>query len=167
MIAMTSKPFILTRTFDAPRKLVWEVFTQAEHLKHWMGPTGQLSHATVDLRPGGIFHYGMAMPNGDVMWGKWIFKEIVPPEKLVVIVAFSDADKGETRHPMAPSWPLETLSTTTLTEKDGKTHMRLEWSAYNATAEEQAVFDASHDGMTQGWSGTMNALEAYLKTLRR
>ena len=99
---MTSKPFILTRTFDAPRKLVWEVMTQAEHLKHWMGPTGQLTHATVDLRPGGVFHYGMAMPDGTTMWGKWTFKEIVPPEKLVVLVSFSDENKGETRHPMAP-----------------------------------------------------------------
>jgi len=161
-----SKPFVLTRTFDAPRKLVWDALTRAEHLKHWMGPAGHLDKATVDLRPGGAFHYGMAMPNGDIMWGKWIFKEIVPPEKLVVIVAFSDADLGVTRHPMSPTWPLETLSTTTLTEKDGKTTMRLEWSAYNATAEEQATFDASHDSMTQGWSGTMEALDAYLKTLR-
>ena len=47
-----SKPFILTRTFDAPRALVWDMFTKSEHLKHWMGPTGALSHATMDLRPG-------------------------------------------------------------------------------------------------------------------
>jgi uncharacterized protein YndB with AHSA1/START domain len=163
---MTSKPFILTRTFDAPRQLVWDTMTQAEHLKHWMGPTGQLTHATVDLRVGGIFHYGMAMPDGTTMWGKWTFKEIVPPEKLVVIVSFSDENKGETRHPMAPVWPLQTLSTTTLTEKDGKTMLHLHWTAYNATPEEQAMFDSMHDSMTQGWGGTMNALETYLKQLQ-
>ena len=164
---MTSKPFILTRTFDAPRKLVWDALTKAEHLKHWMGPAGtKMDRVSVDLRPGGVFHYGMVMPNGDVMWGKWTFKEIVPPEKLVVIVAFSDADKSETRHPMAPTWPLETISTTTLTEKDGKTQMRLEWAAYNATPEEQAAFDSNHDGMTQGWGGTMNVLDAYLKQVQ-
>jgi uncharacterized protein YndB with AHSA1/START domain len=166
MNPMSSKPFVLTRTFDAPRKLVWETMTQAEHLKHWMGPTGKLSHATVDLRPGGLFHYGMAMPDGTTMWAKWTFREIVPPEKLVVIVSFSDADKGATRHPMAPVWPLETLSTTTLSEKDGKTTLRLEWVAHNATAEEQAVFDSMHDSMTQGWGGTMNALETYLQKLQ-
>ncbi len=163
---MTSKPFTLTRTFDAPRQLVWDVFTKAEHLKHWMGPTGQLSHATVDLKPGGVFHYGMAMPNGDVMWGKWTFKEIDPPKKLVVVVAFSDEKLGLTRHPMAPAWPLETISTTTLVENAGKTTITLEWRAYNATPEEQAAFDASHDSMTAGWGGTMNALDAYLKTQR-
>lgn len=163
---MASKPFILTRTFDAPRKLVWEVFTKAEHLKHWMGPSGSLTHATVDLKPGGVFHYGMAMPNGQVMWGKWTFVEIMPPEKLVVIVAFSDADQGVTTHPMSPTWPKETRSVSTFTEKDGKTTLRLEWTAYHATAEEQATFDAAHDSMTQGWSGTMNALDAYLKKLQ-
>ena len=166
MTAMTSKPFILTRTFDAPRKLVWEAMTQAEHLKHWMGPSGSLTYATVDLKPGGIFHYGMAMPDGTTMWGKWMFKEIVPPEKLVVLVSFSDENKGDTRHPMAPVWPLQTLSTTTLTEKDGKTTLHLHWTAYNATPEEQAVFDSMHDSMTQGWGGTMNALDAYLKQLQ-
>lgn len=160
---MTSKPFILTRTFNAPRKLVWETMTQAEHLKHWMGPTGKLSHATVDLRPGGLFHYGMAMPDGTTMWGKWLFKEIVPPEKMVVLVSFSDENEGDTRHPMAPVWPLQTLSTTTLTEKDGETTLHLHWTAYNATPEEQAVFDSMHDSMTQGWTDTMNALETYLK----
>lgn len=161
---MTSKPFTLTRTFDAPRQLVWDAMTKAEHLKHWMGPTGGLIHATVDLRPGGVFHYGMAMPDGSTMWGKWTFKDIDPPKKLVVIVAFSDEKLGMTRHPMAPTWPLETLSTTTLTEKDCKTTVHLEWVAYNATAEEQAVFDSSHDSMTGGWTGTMDALNAYLKT---
>lgn len=163
---MTSKPFVLTRTFDAPRELVWDTFTKAEHLKHWMG-IGSLSHATVDLRPGGVFHYGMKMPDGSTMWGKWTFEEIVPPEKLVVIVAFSDENQGITRHPMSPTWPRETRSVTTFTEKDGKTHLRLEWSAYHATAEEQAIFDTSHDSMTQGWSGSMNGLDAYLKTLRK
>lgn len=161
-----SKPFVLTRTFDAPRKLVWEVFTKADHLKHWMGPSGALSHATVDLKPGGVFHYGMAMPNGHVMWGKWTYEEIVPPEKLVVIVAFSDADQGITTHPMSATWPKQTRSISTFTEKDGKTTLRLEWTAYHATAKEQSTFDAAHDGMTQGWSGTMNALDAYLKQLQ-
>ena len=95
---------------------------------------------------------------------KWTFVEIVPAG-LTVIVTFSDEKQGITRHPLSPTWPRETYSVTTLTEKDGKTHLRLQWTAYHATAEEQATFDAAHDGMTQGWSGSTNALDAYLKTL--
>jgi hypothetical protein len=71
-----------------------------------------------------------------------------------------------TTHPMAPTWPKETRSVSTFTEKDGKTTLRLEWTAYHATAEEQATFDAAHESMTQGWGGTMNALDVYLKQLQ-
>jgi uncharacterized protein YndB with AHSA1/START domain len=157
----------LSRTFDAPRALVWDVFTKAEHLKQWMGPGGSLTHATIDLKPGGLFHYGMALPNGQTMWGKWTFVEVVPPEKLVVLVAFSDADKGFTTHPMSPTWPRQTKSITTFTEKDGKTTIRLEWTAYDATAEQQATFDGARGSMTQGWKGTYDALDAYLATLTK
>jgi uncharacterized protein YndB with AHSA1/START domain len=94
--------------------------------------------------------------------GKWTFLEIVPPEKLVVIVSFSDAQGGVTRHPLSAAWPLETLSTTTLTEHDGKTTLTLAWSAFNATDTERQTFDSNHAGMTQGWSGTMEQLTAYL-----
>ena len=118
---------------------------------------------SLDLRIGGVFHYGMESPNGQVMWGKWTFVEIVPPERLVVIVAFSDADGGITVHPMSATWPRETRSVSTFTEKDGKTTLHLEWTAYHATPEEQATFDAAHDSMAQGWGGTMDALNTYLK----
>jgi uncharacterized protein YndB with AHSA1/START domain len=165
-VADSLKPFVLTRTFDAPRALVWDVFTKAEHLKYWMGPSGSLSHATIDLRPGGIFHYGMTLPDGKTMWGKWTFREIVPPEKLVIVVSFSDENKGITRHPLSPEWPEETLSTTTFTESGGKTTIRLEWRAINATEKERDTFDAAHDSMNQGWGGTYAALDAYLKSLQ-
>lgn len=165
-MADSIKPFILERTFEAPRALVWDAFTKAEHLKHWMGPSGSLSHASIDLKPGGIFHYGMALPNGQTMWGKWTFREIVPQEKLVVVVSFSDANKGVTRHPMSADWPQETLSTTTFTESGGKTTIRMAWSAINATEKERDTFDASRDSMTTGWKGTYDALDAYLKSLR-
>ena len=57
--------FVISRVFDAPRDLVWQSFTQAEHLKHWWGPKGfKMLSCKLDLRPGGIFHYGMRAPNG-------------------------------------------------------------------------------------------------------
>lgn len=160
------KPFVISRTFDAPRELVFAAFTQPEHLMQWMGPKGfQMTKCSVDLRPGGLFHYGLRAPNGAMMWGKWIFREITPPERLVVEVYFSDESAGVTRHPMAADWPLATLSTTTLVEQNGKTLMTLQWRALNATETEQKRFDASHDSMTQGWGGTMDQLTAYLGTI--
>jgi uncharacterized protein YndB with AHSA1/START domain len=61
------------------------------------------------------------------------------------------------------SWPLQMHSTFTFEElPGGKTKFTVRWAAHNATPEEQEVFDASHQSMNQGWSGTLEQLEAYL-----
>jgi uncharacterized protein YndB with AHSA1/START domain len=160
---MQMREFVLRREFAAPRDLVWQAWTQPEHLLRWFGPKGfTLQVGTFEFRPGGEFRYGLKSPDGHEMWGKWIFREIVAPEKLVVVTSFSDAQGGVTRHPMSATWPLETLATTTFTEANGRTTLTLRWVALNATAEERATFDSAHDSMTQGWGGTMGQLEAYL-----
>jgi uncharacterized protein YndB with AHSA1/START domain len=159
----SSRPFVLTRTFDATRERVWKAWTDGEQLRQWFGPKGfTMGTCTLDLRPGGLFHYSLRTPDGREMWGKWTFREVVPPEKLVVVVSFSDAKGGVTRHPMNSNWPAETLSTTTFTEHDGKTTLSISLVPLNATAAEQALFDQSHDGMNLGWKGTMEQLTAFL-----
>jgi uncharacterized protein YndB with AHSA1/START domain len=162
-------PFVITRVFRAPRQLVWDAWTRREHLARWMGPKGTtITHAALDLRPGGTFLYAMQGADGRTMWGKWVFREITPPERLVVIVSFSDEHAGITRHPFAAEWPLETLSTMTFDEHAGLgrgTTVVLRWSPHNATEAERRTFAASHAGMTQGWNGTMEQFEAYLATL--
>jgi len=158
-----NKGFVISRVFDAPRELVWKAWTEPDRLKEWFGPKGvTISKLTMDLRPGGVCHYGMRMPNGQEMWGKWTFREVVAPERLVLINSFSDAAGGITRHPMSPTWPLETLSTTTFAETGGKTTLTINWSPYNATDAERETFDSSHASMSQGWGGTMEQLTAYL-----
>jgi uncharacterized protein YndB with AHSA1/START domain len=163
------RPFVITRVFRAPRALVWDAWTQREHLARWMGPKGTtIAQSSLDLRPGGLFHYGMRAPDGAMLWGKWVFREIVRPERLVVVVSFSDANAGVSRHPMVPDWPLETLSTMTFAEHagiGGGTTVVLEWRPCNATEQERAIFAASHASMTQGWTGTMEQLEAYLASV--
>jgi uncharacterized protein YndB with AHSA1/START domain len=163
MRAEAASEFVITRVFDAPRDLVWRAWTDVEHLHQWFGPKGFTRCASkLDFRPGGIFHYSLKSPSGHEMWGKWVFKEIVPLEKLVLISSFSDAKGGVTRHPMSAQWPLEILSTTTFTEHKGKTTLTLRWSPYKAKAAERQAFDGAHDSMTQGWGGTMDQLAAHL-----
>lgn len=159
----TSKPFIISRSFAAPRALVWEVWTQTEHMGRWFSPKGfSRISARMDLRPGGIFLYGLKTPDGLALWGKWIFREVTPPERLVWEQSFSNADGGVERHPMAKEWPLRMLSTATFTEADGKTTIRLEWTTLDASPTEQKTFDDSHGSMQGGWTGTFDQLEAYL-----
>ena len=103
--ATKSSNFVISRVLDAPRDLVWKCFTDPERMKQWWGPKGfTVVHSKMDLRVGGTYHYGMKAPNGAPMWGKFVFREIVPPERLDFI---------STRHPGHASWPLEMHSTFT------------------------------------------------------
>jgi uncharacterized protein YndB with AHSA1/START domain len=158
--------FVITRTFDAPRELVWKAWTEEEHLQRWFGPKGcTIRVARMELRPGGICHYCMTTPDGKEMWGKWTYREIVAPEQLVLVSSFSDAQGGITRHPMSSNWPLETISTTTFEEHAGKTTITIHWSPQNATELETSTFDGAHESMKMGWGGTFEQLENYLATL--
>jgi len=155
--------FVISREFDAPRDLVFKAWTEPERLAQWWGPKGfTMVSNKVDLRPGGLFLYGMRGPDGLEMWGKFVYREIVPPERMVFVNSFSDEDGGVTRHPLAPTWPLEMLNTLTLTERDGKTTVTLRVAAHAATDEERATFEAGRKSMEGGFGGTFAQLEAYL-----
>ncbi len=154
--------FTISRTFDAPRELVWKVWTDTEHLKHWWGPKGaEILDAKLDLRPGGIFHYRMRYAGRDI-WGKFVFREIKPFEKMVWVNSFSDEKAGVTRHPFGPTWPLEMLTTLTFTEEKGKTTLTIHWTPLSPTEIERKTFEAGHGSMRQGWTGTFDQLTDYL-----
>lgn len=158
------KPFEITRVFDAPRDRVWQAWTEAERLKKWWGPSGFKVHTCkVDLRPGGTFLYGMTAPDGSDMWGKFVYREIVAPQKLIFIVSFSDPKSGVTRHPLRANWPLEILSTVTFEEQGGKTKVTVQWVPHEATELERKTFEDGRDSMKQGWGGTFDQFAEYLK----
>ncbi|MGA7545488.1 MAG: SRPBCC domain-containing protein [Methyloceanibacter sp.] len=163
----STEDFVISRVFDAPRELVWKAFTDPERMQHWWGPKGFTVIASkMDLRPGGTYHYGMKAPDGSTMWGKFTYREIDPPKRLVFINSFSDEAGGTTRHPLHSAWPLEMLSTFTFEDLGDKTRFTVRWAAYNATEDERKTFDTSHDSMRQGWGGTMDQLAAYLVQAR-
>ena len=100
-----AEQFVITRVFDASRERVWEAFTKPEHLQHWWGPKGfTMRTIKLDLRPGGMFHYSMRSPDGKEMWGKFAYREIAPPERLVFVTSFSDEAGNITRHPFSATW---------------------------------------------------------------
>jgi uncharacterized protein YndB with AHSA1/START domain len=164
MAETESKDFVMSRVFDAPRDLLWKCFTDPERMKQWWGPKGvKIIAAKMDLRVGGTYLYGMETPDGKTMWGKFVYREITPPERLVFINSFSDEAAGLTRHPLSPTWPLQMLSIFTFEEQPGgKSKFTVRWAPYEATEEERATFDAGHASMQGGWGGTMDQLEGYL-----
>jgi uncharacterized protein YndB with AHSA1/START domain len=162
----TDEPeFVISRVLDAPRGLVWRAFTEPAHLRHWWGPKGfAVLSCEVDLRPGGRFLYHLRSADGQDMWGRFIYRAIAPPVRLVFVVSFSNAEGGVTRNPWNASWPLHMLGTLTLTEQQGRTTLTLKVTAFEATAEEIATFAAGRESMRPGWTGMFEQLEAHLAT---
>src|SRR6267143_2127884 len=93
----TDREIVLTRVFDAPRRLVWDAFTKPELLKRWFGPRGwSLVVCEVDLRVGGGFRFVLRGPDGTDMGMRGVYREIVPPERSVHMESF-DGYPGESQ----------------------------------------------------------------------
>ncbi|MBM2817350.1 MAG: activator of Hsp90 ATPase 1 family protein [Ignavibacteria bacterium] len=160
--------FVITRVFDAPRKVVFKAWTDLEILKHWWGPKGfTWIEGKMNLLPGGMFHYGLLSPEGNEMWGKFVFRDIIQDERLTYVGSFSDKDCNTLRHPASATWPLSVLTILNFTEHEGKTILILHGIPVNANAEEINTFIAGHHGMQQGMKGTLDQLDEYLTNFYR
>lgn len=158
---------VLTRVFNAPRALVFQVWSEIEHLQKWWGPEGfEWVYSKMDFRPGGVFHYSMRAPQGFEMWGKFVYHEIEAPERVVFVNSFSDAEGNVVRAPFNPAFPLEIRNLLTFTEQDGKTTIMMRGGPINATEEEREVYRGMFDSMNQGFNGTFNQLEQYLAAVQ-
>jgi uncharacterized protein YndB with AHSA1/START domain len=128
-----------------------------------VGPKGcSIAVHQLDFRPGGLFHYAMRWHGGHEMWGKSVYREIAPPERIVFVNSFSDAKGDTVRSPYHAKWPLEILNTLTLTEHEGKTTLSLRGGPINATEEEFNIFESFRESMQKGFGGTFDQLEEYL-----
>jgi uncharacterized protein YndB with AHSA1/START domain len=167
--ASESNPeLVISRTFDAPRNLVFKAITEADRLAKWWGPKGfTWISGRLDLRPGGLFHYCMRSPDGHDMWGKFEYHEIKPPERLVFATSFSDPEGNTVRAPFNPNFPLQVLNTMSFTESQGKTTITMRGVPLNATEAERQLFAKWHPSMQQGFRGTFDQLDAYLSSLAK
>ncbi|WP_261132179.1 SRPBCC domain-containing protein [Bacillus sp. Marseille-Q3570] len=153
----------ITHTFNAPRELVFKAFTESEHLQNWWGPKGWTFNVyKSDFRAGGVFHYSQKTADGDEMWVKFVYREIIVPEKIVYTSFFSDEEGNIVRAPFNADWPLETLNSMTFIEDEGKTTVTAIVTPLSATEGELKTFEESQDMVHEGFSGTFNQLENYL-----
>jgi uncharacterized protein YndB with AHSA1/START domain len=155
--------FKIEREFSAPRDLVWKAWTERDCFEQWFGPKGwKIFSVKMDFQPGGELLYGMRTPDGSEMWGKWIFREIEAPEKIVFANSFANAEGEICRPPFPGAWPLQMLTQIHFEDQGGKTLMRLQKIPLNASAEERATFDSMRGSFSQGWTGTFEQLDAFL-----
>ncbi|GHO56201.1 SRPBCC domain-containing protein [Ktedonobacter robiniae] len=149
--------FTVERQFAAPRALVFQVFTQPEHLKRWWAPQPYtVPTCTIDLRPGGIWHYAMRSPEGQEHWSRSVYSEIIPPEKLVYTSTFAD------EHANPIEGIPEHLTTIIFTEEGGKTRVTAHVQFENV----EALKVALDMGMQQGMNMTWDYLVEYVQTIQ-
>jgi uncharacterized protein YndB with AHSA1/START domain len=152
---------VITRIFDAPRELVWKAWTEPERVSHWWGPRVFTSPVNkIDLRVGGRYLSCMRSPDGHDFWSTGVYREIVPPERLVMFDSFADPEGNvvpASYYGMGgEGWPLEMLVTVTLEAHGGKTKLTLTHSGA------VGISAADHDNMQQGWSESFDKLAEYL-----
>src|SRR5436189_29878 len=90
---------VITRVFDAPRELIWKLWTDPAHAKHWMGPRGfTATHFEQDPRPGGAWRGCLRQADDSrELWQGGVFREIVEPERLVYTFAWDREDGSRAR----------------------------------------------------------------------
>jgi uncharacterized protein YndB with AHSA1/START domain len=143
-----SRSIIGTRVFDAPRDLVFSVWTDPKHLAQWWGPNGfTTTTSSFDMRPGGVWRFVMHGPDGRDYQNRITFEEIVPPERIVYRHGGEDAE------------PVRFTTTVTFQDLGGKTRitMRLD---FPSAAERDRV--NKEYGADQGLAQTLARLDRHV-----
>lgn len=145
----TDKEIIVSRLFDAPRELVWKVWTQPEHVAQWWGPNGFTNTIhEMDVRPGGVWRFIMHGPDGRDYNNIVVFSEVVEPERL----AYSHGgDEGVLFHAVV-----------TFVEKDGKTQVTLRSIFVSTELRDRLIREV---GALEGASQNLERLGKYLATM--
>ena len=144
---------VMTRTFDAPRELVFRAWTDPKQVQQWWGPHGFTNpRCEVDARRGGALRIDMRGPNGVVYPMKAVFEEVTEPERLVFVSSALD-DKGNSM--------FDVRSIVTLVDRRGKTELTLQARVVRTTAAAPQYLE----GMKLGWSQSLERLQAHVRAL--
>lgn len=145
---------LITREFDAPRRLVWKAFTTPELvMRWWHANRGAMKQADIDLRVGGKWRWVSVTDRGfEVAFRGW-YREIVPDERLVYTEMFEAVQQSEDDE--------GTLNTMTLTEENGRTFMTLHCECYTREVRDMII----NSGMEGGMQSAFDLLEDVAKGL--
>ncbi len=149
----TENKLVIERILNAPRERVWEACTKPEELHKWWGQPKDATTPVfeVDVRVGGSLHFKVLLPDGNVVWGKAIYKDIVANEKLVLEDHYSD-EQGRLLD--TPELPSSTI--TIILESEGnKTRLTIVHEGLGGGEHTLAQYK-------EGWSQVFNRLKATL-----
>ncbi len=161
------KRFVINRSFPASREQLFQMWTQPEHLSHWLATTGaKMSFLRGNIREGGDAFVSMTFAGGVKLYCRFQYREILKPERIVYTQQFCDENEAPGRHPMSPTWPQGMRTVVTFNEEGPEqTRVTVESEADASSApNELETFVQGRAGMTHGWNGSFDKLEALLKT---
>jgi uncharacterized protein YndB with AHSA1/START domain len=159
--ATSAKPsedldLVVTRIFDAPRELVFKMFTDPKHLQQFWGPKGFKSTVLeMDPRPGGAFRIDMRGPDGGIYPCTGVYREVIDPERIVYI---GEPDGG---HGCGGGLPPRALVTISFAGHDGKTTLTIN-TRFEAAADRDAAVKM---GFNMGWASSLDRLADLLEKL--
>jgi uncharacterized protein YndB with AHSA1/START domain len=157
--------FVITRSFDASIDTLFEMWTNPTHLSQWLAPAGLTgTYLRADIRPGGSSHWKLTDGKDHTMYSRAEYVEVTRPHRLVYVQCFCDEHEVVTRHPLAPTWPAFMRTQVTFAEEGpDRTRVTIQMEPYGATDPgEVDTFTAGRTGMTRGWTGSLDQLEAML-----
>lgn len=144
---LKKRTLTLTRIFNAPIQLVWEAWTQPEHIAQWWGPKGMETKVIAhDFRIGGVWKYAMTMPDGNEFIADGIYSDILKLEKI-----FSSANFK----PMTEGVEIQSL----FEEAGDKTNFT--FNCVHAT--EEYCRQQEQMGFYNGWGSVFERLDEYLQ----
>ena len=148
----TEREIVLTRVFDAPRRLVFDAWTRPELLRRWFGPHGyELVVCEVDLRVGGSWRYVVRAPDGTQMQLHGVYREIVAPERLVRTEANDGCEAEEGGR---------SLVTTLLVEHDGRTTLTNTVRYPSRRIRDAVIASGMEHGVAEGYDRLAEVLAA-------
>lgn len=147
-IITAERTVTITRVFDAPRELLFRLWTEPKHMAQWWGPHGFTNpRCELDVRAGGAIHIDMQGPNGVVYPMTGTFREIMPPRRLVFEAVAEDQD-GKAL--------LRSLTVVTFADEGGKTRLTVHADAIGLAAAAPQMLA----GMEAGWTQSLEKLAA-------
>ena len=159
--------FTISRSFDAPRSLVFRCWVEPEHFEKWgLAPAGcscRLLHA--DVRPGGYYHVEEISPDGNQIYIKFEFRQINPIDELVFVTSICDKNAQTVIHPFLPDWPKMLLATVTFEDEGPGTKVTVLWEPIEASSAEIEFFKNNLHIGQQGWTETFVRLQKTIEGL--
>jgi uncharacterized protein YndB with AHSA1/START domain len=165
-VAGSDSELLDDREFAAPRELVFEVWTVAEHFARWFAPHGvEVPLCEMDARPGGAIRFHHRFPAGDLVSIKGVFDEVVAPSRLRFTFTFVDADDRPTAPPRVPDWPVgaHIVMTVELHATRRGTRMTVHHRVAEAEYAGAPSVASHHERAGEGWRQTAERLVDYLE----